>query len=95
MIKAVVQAILTYVMSVFKLPKTLCDCINSIMSRFWWSSHQNDKRVAWMSWENMGTAKYVGEMGFRELEVFNLALLAKQGWQILQNPESLVARVYK
>jgi len=37
---------------------------------------------------------YVG-MGFQSLQVFSLALLAKQGWRILTNPNSLVAQVYK
>lgn len=39
--------------------------------------------------------KQDGEMGFRELEVFNYFLLANQGWRIITNPNSLVARVLK
>jgi hypothetical protein len=48
-----------------------------------------------MSWERMGKAKDKGGMGYRDLEYFNTALLAKQGWQLLNNPESLVARIFK
>ncbi|XP_059446589.1 uncharacterized protein LOC132178152 [Corylus avellana] len=95
LLKAVVEAIPTYTMSVFQLPKTLCKEINSMMSRFWWENMEKEKRTAWMSWERMEKAKEKGGMGYRDLEYFNMALLAKQGWRILQNQNSLVAKVFE
>lgn len=34
-------------------------------------------------------------MGFRDLHAHNLATLAKQGWKIVKNPNSLVSRLLK
>jgi len=34
-------------------------------------------------------------MGFKEIEKFNDALLAKQVWQMINNPNSLCHRVFK
>jgi hypothetical protein len=54
LLNAVIQAIPTYTMSVFWVPKALCNEINAMISRFWWGHKENDKKVAWMSWEKMG-----------------------------------------
>ena len=35
-IKNVAQAIPTYTMSIFKIPKQICEDINSVLARYWW-----------------------------------------------------------
>jgi hypothetical protein len=64
LLKAVVQAIRTYTMSIFLLPTTLCKEINAIMQRFWRGNQENVKKIHWMSWERMGRSKSQGGMGF-------------------------------
>ena len=46
------------------------------------------------SWK-MCIPKNDGGMEFRDLHAFNLAMLAKQVWRLLSNPDTLCARVLR
>ena len=95
LIKAVAQSIPVYSMSCFKLPRGLCEHINSLIRKFWWGSKDGSRKPAWVSWDVMIQPKFMGGLGFRDLELFNLAMLARQAWRILQDPFSLSARILK
>ena len=95
LIKAVAQAVPSYMMSCFKLPNALCDGMTRMVRQFWWGQVKNEKKVAWMSWDKMCLLKDKGGMGFRDLKSFNLALLAKQGWRLQTNSSSLCSQVCK
>ena len=75
LIKSIAQAILSYFMSTFQLPKSLCDELQS--------------------WEKLCYRKKDGGLSCEHLHSFNLALLGKDGWNLLSNPYSLVSRLFK
>ena len=93
LIKSVAQAIPTFSMSCFRLPRGLCLHINSILQKFWWGCKEGKRKT--VSWLEMTKPRYMGGLGFRDIELFNLALLARQAWRILQCPDSLSARILK
>ena len=95
LIKAVAQAIPSYAMSCFDLTKTLCDAISAMICRFWWAQQDNEHKMHWVSKEKLCTRKEKGGLGFRDLHLFNIAMLARQGWRLISNPESLCAQVLR
>ncbi|WOG89983.1 hypothetical protein DCAR_0209224 [Daucus carota subsp. sativus] len=96
LVKSVVQALPVYAMNVFLLPMEINRDIEKRLTRFWWNSKQaSGSQINWMSWERLEKHKSVGGMGFRNFRDFNLAMLGKQGWRFLTNPDSLVSRLYK
>ena len=95
LIKVVAQSIPTYTMSVFLLPLKLCDELNSLCAKFWWGQVGNERKIHWKSWDKLSTSKKEGGMGFQDLRAFNLAMLDKQGWRMIQGNDSLLHKCFK
>jgi hypothetical protein len=47
LLKAVKQAIPTYVMHVFNILRNICKGITDAISQFWWGDNGNDKKMHW------------------------------------------------
>ncbi|XP_031127687.1 uncharacterized protein LOC116029785 [Ipomoea triloba] len=74
-------------MSVYLLPLQICDSIEKLMNRFWWSSGgERQNGIHWLSWSRLSIPKKCGGMGFKKIHEFNIALLAKQDAKLGGNP---------
>lgn len=95
LIKDVAQAIPAYAMACFLLPNQILDKLDNIVRNFWWKGDPGNRGICWASWDKMVVSKEEGGMGFRNFKDFNEALLARQGWRLLMNPNSYWATILK
>ncbi|XP_058749287.1 uncharacterized protein LOC131622279 [Vicia villosa] len=95
LIKAVAQAIPSYIMSCYRLPSGVCDEIESLLAKFWWGAKNGERKLHWLSWDKLASSKGSGGMGFRGISNFNTSLLGKHFWRLLKVDNSLFARVFK
>jgi hypothetical protein len=94
LIKAVAQALPTYVMAVYKLPMSVCDDLTRLIRNYWWGADRGKRKTHWVSWSRLNLEEQ-GGLGFRDMRLFNQALLARQAWRLIMFLDSLVARVLK
>ncbi|CAN0882039.1 hypothetical protein LINGRAHAP2_LOCUS14579 [Linum grandiflorum] len=66
-------------MGVFQIPPTLTEELERMHSNFWWGPNSADGGwLWWMRWEILCVRKEDGDMEFRDLRCFNLAMLGSR-----------------
>ena len=85
--------ITSYFLSFFRVPKSVVDKLLKLQHRFLWGGGPEQNKIAWIKWEVVCLPKEKGGLGLKDINRFNLALLGKWKWQLLQQQWELWAKV--
>ncbi|KAH1243657.1 putative ribonuclease H protein [Glycine max] len=75
------------------VPKVVVEKLVRVQRRFLWGGGLDQNKIAWVSWKSICLPKEEGGLGIKDINQFNLALLGKWLWNLMQNKGELWARV--
>ena len=93
LIKFVLTSIPLYFFSFFRAPKLVVDKLVRLQRRFLWGGRLDQNKIAWIRWETVTSSKENGGLDIKDITNFNVALLGKWRWGLMQNKGELWARV--
>jgi len=88
LLNVVLSSIPLYFLSFFKAPKKVLQEIVKIQRSFLWGGVEENKKICWLSWNNVCKTKE-GGLGIKNVEEFNLALLSKWKWRIITEENAI------
>ncbi|KAM6577234.1 hypothetical protein CsatB_029071 [Cannabis sativa] len=95
LIKFVGLALPVYTMQTTKLSKKLASKIDGMVRDFLWGCEQGNRGLYLKAWDHMCLPKARGGFGFRKTAELNKAFLAKWGWALINEDQSLCCRVLR
>lgn len=95
LIKLVLSSLPVYHLSYFALTDKEVRKCDSIVANFFWGNHQNSKTPHMIAWNKICQPKTQGGLGIRRFKDFNSALLGRQAWRIIHNPNAILSKVYR
>lgn len=93
--KAVLTSIPVHAMSTICLPKSMLDKLDRVARSFLWGSSPDHRKQHLVAWNTVTKPKGEGGLGIRTAQNMNKALIAKLGWRLLHDRESLWARLVR
>lgn len=95
LISAVLDALPTYFMSIFRLPVGVANLAEKLMRDFFWRRMNDGSSWAQVAWEQVIRPKKVGGLGVGNLITRNRALMCKWHWRFQEEPDSLWVHIIK
>lgn len=89
LINSVLANLPLYYFSFFKAPKKVIREMVQVQRNFLWGGVGEAKKVAWVRWSKLCLSKELAGLGIRNMEIFNISLLAKWKWRILAERECI------
>ncbi|CAM8935009.1 unnamed protein product [Rhodiola kirilowii] len=69
------------------------DELTKMIRQFWWNKKEGGKGISWLKQEILQLKKFEGGMSFKDLKVFNEALLLKITWRMVRYLHMQVSKI--
>ncbi|XP_021766606.1 uncharacterized protein LOC110731064 [Chenopodium quinoa] len=93
LINSVLIGISSHVLKSFKIPLSIANKLDSLITRFWWAKN-GDKGIHWVNRQTIQLPKGMGGLGICSIPVYNDALLFKKVQRMHTNPQLLASKMY-
>ncbi|GKF30720.1 hypothetical protein Tco_0100518 [Tanacetum coccineum] len=93
LLKSVLGSAPIYSMSLYKVPKSVLNSMESIRRNFFNGIQGDEKKITWVKWSKVLAAKKHGGLGVSSFYALNRALLFKWVWRFISQDNSLWFRV--
>lgn len=85
LLKASLQSISIYALSLFRIPVKYVDAIEKIQRILFWSGVEEKKRMSLVAWDQVCRPKSKGGLGLERVQTLNEDLMSKKVWRMFHS----------